>query len=434
MNLLSRLLIAPAVALAYFALPATASADRVYYLVGVRHVYRIGTDKYAHSTERQQIEQDYADEVSADNAHYQYQITHGGDTRTESDLLQSALQDLAAERETRLGGIYEQSDSVRLDHSSLNIRVDGPYQVIGIDYHNRDNVQVWDTYTAYAPWPGYISEGPNPYGWNYGYGYSPSLFVGTYNGWYGGWSGYGRPAYVGLYGTGGPMVVAGLSINLGFGIGVGGLYGGYFSNPGLRGFYRSGPGYFRNDPFRGGYIGNRNDPRAAMAGRAGSAAGRGAIRSAQSAGYGGDIRAGSGSSFAPSGVRSGATRTNSGYAHSYTGGTTRTGSGGVRRTTTSGGNSGYSNRNRGGVGRPSGGTVRTSSTVRSSGGSMQRSQTSVRSSSSGVRRSSGTMRTSGGGRPSGGSMRTSGGGRPSGGGRSGGGQRGGGGGGKRGKG
>ena len=102
MKLISRILIAATGAALSLALPATASAERIYFLVGVRHVYRIGTDRTVHWSERKQIEQDYAGEVSADNAHFQYQISHGADRNAEAIQLQSALHDLAVERERRL--------------------------------------------------------------------------------------------------------------------------------------------------------------------------------------------------------------------------------------------------------------------------------------------------------------------------------------------
>ena len=132
-------------------------------------------------------------------------------------------------------------DSVRSGHSGFNIRVDGPYQVIGVDYHERESVQVWDDYVAYAPWSGYTCVDGNPYGWNYGVVYSPGLFVSAYNGWYGGWVGYGSPAFVGFYGYGGPMVVAGLSVNIGLGFGIGIGFGGFYANASLGGYYHSGP-------------------------------------------------------------------------------------------------------------------------------------------------------------------------------------------------
>ncbi len=312
MTNISRMIILALVAFAAFAFPATASAERIYYLVGVRHVYRIGPDMYYHATERKQIEQDYADEVSADNAHYQYQISHGGNVDAESAQLSSALHDLAAERESRLSALYEQCDYVRNNHPSFNLTVDGPYQVIGVRYHVYQSAEVWDDYTAYAPWPGYVVEGPPPYGWRYGVVYTPGLFISTYHGWYGGWVGFGSPAFVGFYGYGGPIVCAGLSINLSFGFGA----GHYYSNPGLGGYYHVGPGYFAHDVFRGGYIANRRDTRYAMARQAGYAAGAAAIRSARAAGYASGIRAGARSSFGSAMGRGAGGAVRSGYTHS----------------------------------------------------------------------------------------------------------------------
>lgn len=312
MTNISRMIILTLVALVAFAFPATASAERIYYLVGVRHVYRIGPDKYFHAEERKQIEQDYADQVSADNAHYQYQISNGANVDDESAQLSSALHDLAAERESRLASLYEQCDYVRNNHPSFNLTVDGPYQVIGVGYHIYQNVEVWDNYVAYAPWPGYVYEGPTPYGWRYGYVYAPGVFVSTYHGWYGGWVGFGSPAFVGFYGYGGPIVCAGLSINLSFGFGA----GHYYNNPHLGGFYHAGPGYFAHDVFRGGYIANRRDSRFTAARRAGYAAGASAIRSAHAAGYASGIRAGSRSSFGSTVGRTSGGTVRSSYTHS----------------------------------------------------------------------------------------------------------------------
>ena len=369
MKNISRITILAMVALAAFAFPATASAERIYYLVGVRHVYRIGADKYFHANERKQIEQDYADEVSADNAHYQYQISHGGNVDNESAQLSSALHDLAAEREDRLAALYERCDYVRNNHPSFNITVDGPYQVIGVGYHVYQSVEVWDDYTCYAPWPGYVCEGPNPYGWSYGVVYTPGVFISTYHGWYGGWVGFGSPAFVGFYGFGGPIVCAGLSINLSFGFGA----GHYYSNPGLGGYYHVGPGYFAHDVFRGGYIANRRDSRYAVARQAGYAAGASAIRSARAAGYASGIRAGARSSFASGFAHGAAAATHSGYAHSYTGATSRPSGGSFGRSSAgTRPTSGYAHSITGGS-RPSGGSFGRSSTpARSSSGSFGR--------------------------------------------------------------
>lgn len=421
MNFFARILTTATAALVCFAGAQSASAARVYYLVGVRHVYRIGTDMYSHSTERKQIEQDYADEVSADNAHYQYQISHGANSDTESSGLQSALGDLSTERENRLGALYTRADWVRNNHPALNIQVDGPYQVIGVGYHEDGNAEVWDNYSAYAPWPGYVSEGPNPYGWNYGAVYTPSLFIGAYRGWYGGWIGFGSPAFVGFYGAGGPMIVAGLSVNVGLGFGMGIGFGGFYANAGLGGFYHSGPGYFGHDPYRGRYISNRGDPRAAMAGRAGYAAGASAVSSARSAGYANGIRAGSRSTFARSTTRSGAaserlsgasgyarsasrtgtSRAGGGYAHSAVGTASRTGGGNTTRNNGSRASSVRSGGSASRVGTSRAGSGYAHSAVgtasRTGGGNYGRS--------SGGNNRAGSVRNNGGGGRSGGGRR-----------------------------
>ncbi|MDR3691556.1 MAG: hypothetical protein P4L46_19405 [Fimbriimonas sp.] len=313
MTHISKIAAVAIIAVGMLGLAASASAERIYYLVGMRHVYRIGADKYYHASDRRQIEQDYADEVSADNAHYQYQISHGADPAAESDQLSSALHDLALERERRLGSLYEQCDWVRSEHSCFNISVDGPYQVIAVDYHRHVNVDVWDDCVCYAPWPGYVCEGPTPYGWGYGVAYAPGVFINVYHGWYGGWVGFGSPAFVGFCGFGGPIVCAGLSINIGFGGGG----GGYYYNPGLGGYYHRGPSYFAHDLFRGGYIASHRDPRAFTAGRAGYMAGAAAIRSARAAGYAGGIRAGARSTFISAAGRGGMAPARAGYNHGF---------------------------------------------------------------------------------------------------------------------
>ncbi len=470
MRTLAKSLLAAIVIICFFGLPSMASAARVYYLVGVRHVYKIGTDKYFHYQERKQIEEDYADEASADNAHYQYQISHGADPGVEGPQLRSALHDLAVERDQRLSALYPQCDWVRANHPAFDITVDGPYQVIGVDYEEVNNVEVWDDYCAYAPWPGYAYVGPPCYGWDYGVVYSPSVFVGLYGGWYNGWVGFGCPAFVGFCGYGGPVVCAGLSLNfgLGFGIGVGiggafyGGGGGFGYNARLGGYYHAGPGYFNSDPFRGGYIAGRGDPRARMAMRAGYSSGARAISMARSGGYAAGIARGAHSSFANArggspatfgragGARSGSFGGRSagatGYTHSAMGtrgGTARTGAGSFGRgaaTRSGGGGYAHSFGGRGGAARTGAGAAATrrgssgtrtggfgrTSTTRSSGGyshtmgGASRSRgttrtTSTRSTS--TRRSSGGTRSFGGGRTSG-STRSFGGGRSSGGGRS----------------
>ena len=92
MNKLLNVFVAAAVSV-FAAAPAMAHAERIFYLVGTRHVYMIGKDMYAHVDEREKIEQDYADEVAADNDTYQKALADGSDQQKETDDLNSALDD-----------------------------------------------------------------------------------------------------------------------------------------------------------------------------------------------------------------------------------------------------------------------------------------------------------------------------------------------------
>ena len=187
-----------------FAAPAIVSAERVFFLVGTRHIFRIGTYQYAHLSERRKIEEDYADGVACDQDNYDKAIEGGSDAATEGPRLNRALIDLANERDQRLGAIFENADYERTRHPQLRIEGDAPYQVIGINFHWRGTVEVFDNFIVYAPWPGYVVV-DRPYGWSYGVVYSPSNFFNLYFGWHSGFISAGRPAFSGFVGHGGPI-------------------------------------------------------------------------------------------------------------------------------------------------------------------------------------------------------------------------------------
>ena len=191
-------------------IPALASAERVYYLVGSRHVYRIGHDPYIQVEERKRIEQDYADQVVANQKLYDKAIASGASASVEGPQLDRALQDLANERDQRLGAIYEKVDYERSRHREFQIEGDGPYQVIGINYHVYHDAEVFDNYIVYAPWPGYVVVN-RPYGWSYGVVYTPGIFVNLYLGWHTSYISAGRPAFWGFYGHSGPVGVIGFN-------------------------------------------------------------------------------------------------------------------------------------------------------------------------------------------------------------------------------
>lgn len=250
--------------------PSVARADRTYYLVGEYHVFLIGKDKYAHYPERQKIEEQYADAVAADQAHYDYQVAHGANQHTQASALESALHDLATERDRRLEGIYELADYERCRHPELQVKAEGPYQVMGVDVHTHHYVEVLDDLAVYPPWPGYTCVGPVPYGWSYGAVYTPTVFVDAYWGWNTLWVGWGCPAFVGLYGFGGPVAVLGIGIGPhgGFSYGAG-IGRGMIGDRAYAEYQRGAYGHVIGDPpaTRGGFVRNAA---AAGAGRYGA--------------------------------------------------------------------------------------------------------------------------------------------------------------------
>jgi hypothetical protein len=195
MKLNNKKFIAPLAALLLAMAPAFAQAGRVYFLVGVRHMYQIGPDKYAYVQQRENIEEGYADGVAADQATYQQHVNSGADPYQESAALNADLDRLAVQRDEQLAQIYHGRDDILARHPSLRLAGDGPYQVIGIDYNPGGPFL---NYVVYAPWPGYAWSGGYYGGWHYGVVYSPSLFINLYSGWHSHWGG-GR-FYGGFYG------------------------------------------------------------------------------------------------------------------------------------------------------------------------------------------------------------------------------------------
>lgn len=204
-------------AILFLAMPALASAERIYYLVGLRHVYSIGPNRDAHWRERQAIEENYADKVAQYQDEYNQRLANGGDPAQESDLLNQGLNDLAQQRDRQLSEYFELRDDIREQHPELQVDGDGPYQVMGINYHRRSNLLVFDNFCVYAPWPGYVVVN-RPYGWSYGVVYNPYQFTQVYVGWHRNYISMGRPAFFGFVGHGGIEITA----SIGFGRSSGG--------------------------------------------------------------------------------------------------------------------------------------------------------------------------------------------------------------------
>ena len=207
MKLITKSLIALLGTMTLAMAPAMANAERVYFLVGVRHIFRIGLDRDSNLQQRIEIEKNYADGVATDRDTFQKNVDGGADSTKESDLLNDDLDRLADDRDKSLGAIFERADDMRDRHPELHIEGDGPYQVMGIDYHVHENVEVFERFVVYAPWPGYIVVG-RPYGgWVFGIEYGPTVFFGLYSGWHEHYY-HGERFHDGFYGHNGPVSFA----------------------------------------------------------------------------------------------------------------------------------------------------------------------------------------------------------------------------------
>ncbi len=391
MKLNTKTIIAAAGALLFALAPALASAERMYFLVGVRHVYQIGNDPYVNVGPRETIEKAYADRVADDQNTFQQHIDAGADSATESNLLDQDLDDAAYDRDQQLGALFELRDDLRASHPELQIQGDGPYQVMGIDFHRSASAYIFTNFVVYAPWPGYVSVGGYYGGWVFGVSYQPGIFINLYSGWHRSYGG-GR-FYGGFYGSGGPVRFAPRGfVDRGW---SNGRPGGSFRPSANR---RPAGGYGRN----GGGTNHSTSP----IGRNGGGINR------TTSGYG---HGGSGTNRTTSGYGhggSGTNRTTSGYGHGGSG-TNRTTSG-YGRVGGGNNNSTYGRVGGGGAtgyGRSSGGTGHTSSGYGRGGNTSHTTSGSGRTGSTG-RTSGGTGRTSGStGHTSGGSSHTSGSGR-----------------------
>lgn len=190
--------------------PPVSSPRALKFLVGERHIYSLGDSVDSHQAERQKIEQDYADEVAACQAEYQKALDAGGQSDGESENLKNALDDLAAKRDNELSQLYENADAQLDTYPMLKVDGDGPYQVVEMKPHLKDEVVVYDTFVVHPPWPGYVVV-DQPYGWAYGVEYNPYRFRNSYLSWHSHYVSLGRPAFVGFYGHSGPVRIDGLT-------------------------------------------------------------------------------------------------------------------------------------------------------------------------------------------------------------------------------
>lgn len=197
----------PVIFAAFMALCANANAARVYYLVGLRHVYSIPVFPDPHEADRQAIEEGFT--VTVADAQKQYDTdmasihdeeakdggnVHQIDRDAVQQNLEAAIADAAEKRDEDLAALYPSADDIRVSHPEFKVDQDGPYKVMGVDTNpTGDFVEV----AYYRPYPTYVEI--CPFGWYWGRPYPYATFgiqVGLFHST---WISIGAPVFEPLY-------------------------------------------------------------------------------------------------------------------------------------------------------------------------------------------------------------------------------------------
>ncbi len=195
------------VTMVMLALGTRAEAARNYYLVGLRHVYRISQYPDTRELDRQQIEENYAAAVK--DAQDQYDadmlsilddeardedLIHQDDRDAIQQNMEMAIADAEDERDYSLSQIYTQCDEVRENHSEFQLDQDGSYQVVGVD---TAPMGTYEHVVIYRPYPLYLD--PCPYGWQYGTTYTFTSFTLVIQTCHRTWISIGCPLFAPVY-------------------------------------------------------------------------------------------------------------------------------------------------------------------------------------------------------------------------------------------
>jgi len=202
-------------AAAIVGLSAHASAARVYYLVGMRHVYMFDVWPDTHALDRQAIEESYAGAVADGQAQYDRDMAsirteetadNNSIHQTDRDAVQQNLeQDIAVaadKRDENLSQLYVECDYVRGAHPEFAVEQDGPYRVMGVDEGSSGEII---NVSFYQPYPAY--EEPCPFGWVYGRPYAFGLFGIQVTLWHSTWLNNGCPVFAPIYYGGSRIIV-----------------------------------------------------------------------------------------------------------------------------------------------------------------------------------------------------------------------------------
>ena len=169
---------------ACMALCAQANADRLVYLVGLRHVYSIPVYPDPHELDRQAIEEDYSHAVADGQKQYDTDMAsihdeeakdngnvHQIDRDAVQQNLEAAIGDAADRREADLANLYPRVDYIRESHPEFRVDQDGPYHGIEVE---TAPTGAYENVVYYQPYPDYVWV--CPFGWRWGHPYAYATF------------------------------------------------------------------------------------------------------------------------------------------------------------------------------------------------------------------------------------------------------------------
>jgi len=197
----------PILIAAVVGLCAQANAARVYYLVGLRHIYSIPVYPDPHELDRQAIEEDYSAAVRDAQKHYDTDMAsirdeeakdsgtvHQVDRDAVQQNLEQEIGEAADKREAAMVSIYPQVDYVRASHPQFAVDQDGPYHVVGV---NTAPTGEYVEVIYYRPYPMYVDV--CPFGWFWGRPYAYSAFEVQFGLFHASWISFGCPVFAPMY-------------------------------------------------------------------------------------------------------------------------------------------------------------------------------------------------------------------------------------------
>ena len=130
-----------------------AQAESAYFLVGLRHIYRLDAYPDPNARDRQAIEQDYLDAIDKAQQQFEADMTsikgeevedngniHQNDRDAVQQNLEQDIEGAAEVRDENLSQLYTSCDDLRGSQPEFEVDQDGPYTVIGINFDGNGDI------------------------------------------------------------------------------------------------------------------------------------------------------------------------------------------------------------------------------------------------------------------------------------------------------